>query len=310
MTARVLLVGAGEVGAKHLHALGQIEGAQVAGIADPAPSTIVAAGWRRFDDWQTALAALRPHLVTVATPPGTALKIARTAAATGAYVLVEKPAALDAAQLAPQPGDERVFVGFQPHFAPGLAELLHKPPVVEHAEVTLVCRRDRPYYRGWRTQYATAGGVLHQQAIHGLALAVRLMNTSAISACTAARTHTRDWAETEDRIDADVRFETGATLKVRARVDSDAPPHHHVILHLADGQRLVVRGRNLEAGLGPEAAAPDHQILRQHMYRALLAATEQPAMPHPCLYPLSALRRLLEVITHVYDSARPVPAAA
>ncbi|MFJ6661295.1 Gfo/Idh/MocA family protein [Streptomyces sp. NPDC091377] len=304
---RALLVGAGEVGAKHLTALSGTPGLAVAGVADPAPRTDVPRGVPLFASWRAALRAVTPDLVVVAAPPGTALAAARDAAQTGAAVLVEKPGTTDPAALAPRPGDGRVFVAFQPHFAPGLDALLAERPAVVRAEVRLAVRRDPGYFRGWRRTYAAAGGVLHQQAIHGLALALRFVPGD-VEVIDAAVTHCRGLAETEDHVAAAITLSGGATVQVDARVDHDGPPAHELVLHLADGRRLDVRGRNLEAGLGEIAAAPTHEELRRAMYAAVLDAAEgRPA--HPCLFPLTALRRPLEVIDRVYRDARVVRAA-
>lgn len=303
---RVLLVGAGEVGAKHLAALAGTAGVSIAGVADPAPRAEVPAGVPVFASWRSALAALSPDLVVVAAPPGTALAAARDAAAAGAAVLVEKPATTDPAALAPHDEDRRVFVAFQPHFAAGLSGLLCETPAVVRAEVGLAVRRDPGYFRGWRRRYATAGGVLHQQAIHGLALALRLM-PGTVETVDATVVHRRGLAETEDHVTATVTLTEGTTLHVDARVDHHGPPAHELVLHLADGRRLHVRGRNLEAGLGALAAVPSHGE-RHAMYAALLAAADG-SPPHPCLFPLPALRRPLEVIDRVYRDARVVRTA-
>ena len=299
---RVLLVGAGEVGALHLEALAGLGShRQLVGIADPASPAPLPNGVPVMDDWKQALVLLEPDMVIVATPPGIALEIARAAAAQGARVLVEKPATLDPVQLAPQPGDERIFVAFQPHFAPGLTGLLANRPAVARAEVTLECRRDRPYYRGWRAGWATSGGILHQQAIHGLALVLRMLQAAPPVSCTATVRRDRGWADSEDQVTANLEFASGQRLYVDARVDSPDRPYHHVLLCLADGSELRVRGRNLEAGLMPLDTAPSHQTLRQTMYEALL--TTRFHRPHPSLFPLSELRRTLDVIDHIYAQA-------
>ncbi|MFE9882570.1 Gfo/Idh/MocA family protein [Streptomyces sp. NPDC005784] len=304
---RVLLIGTGEVGAKHADALTRAEGMYLVGVADPRPDAVPPTGVPLLARWGTALDALAPDVVVVATPPGIALEAARAAARSGATVLVEKPATLDPSALVPAAEDGRIFVAFQPHFAPGLAELLDRAPAVRRADVTLVCRRDRGYYRTWRTRYATAGGVLHQQAIHGLALALRLLPPSPITSCTAGVRRIRQWAESEDHIIAQAVIEGGSVLTVDARVDSDQPRRHELTLHLEDGRTLHVRGRNLEAGLGDPARAPSDLDLRQALYRALPAGDAGPH--HPSLFPLPALRRTLEVIDHVYRSAHEVPEA-
>ncbi|MDT0489742.1 Gfo/Idh/MocA family oxidoreductase [Streptomyces griseus] len=306
---RVLLIGSGEVGTKHAKALMRADGLELVAVADPAPAVAPPAGVPLLEGWGGALSRFGPDLVVVATPPGTALNAARTAARGGATVLVEKPVTLDPAHLTPVAEDARIFVAFQPHFAPGIAELLRQRPTVRRAEVTLVCRRDRAYYRGWRTRYATAGGILHQQAIHGLALALRLLPATAIASCTTTVDRVRRWAESEDRITTMTTFADDTVLTVDAQVDSDEERRHEVTLHLDDGQRLHIRGRNLEAGLGDPSSAPGDLELRQAMYRALPSDGTSPAHHHSSLFPLSELRRTLEVIDRVYRTTRTVSEA-
>lgn len=280
---------------------------ELVAVADPAPAVAPPAGVPLLERWADALRRFGPDVVVVATPPGIALNAARAAARGGATVLVEKPVTLDPDALDPAVEDGRIFVAFQPHFAPGIAELLDQRPPVRRAEVTLVCRRDRAYYRGWRTRHATAGGVLHQQAIHGLTLALRLLPCAPITSGTADVHRVRQWAESEDRIASTTTFADGTVLTVDARVDSHEERCHEVTLHLDDGQRLRIRGRNLEAGLGDPLAAPGDLQLRQAMYRALPTGGTSPT--HPSVFPLSMLRRTLEVIDHAYRTARSVPEA-
>ncbi|MGC4949046.1 Gfo/Idh/MocA family protein [Streptomyces sp. DT224] len=302
---RVLLIGCGEVGAKHADALTRADGLDLVAVADPSPVAKPPSGVPLVAGWEMALKEYAPDVVVVATPPGSALVAARAAARTGAVVLVEKPATLTPADLRPaEEEDRRIYVAFQPHFAPGLAWLLSQTPTARRAAVRLVCRRDRGYYRDWRTRYATAGGILHQQAIHGLALALRLLPPGPVRSSTAEVRRVRQWGESEDRVTATVLFESGAVLTVEARVDSDEPRSHDVTLHLDGGQELHVRGRNLEIGLGRPHSAPDDRALRLAMYRAL---PDDAGPLHPCLFPLSELRRTLEVIDHAYRTARTVP---
>jgi predicted dehydrogenase len=301
---RVLLIGSGEAGAKHLDALACADGLTVAGVVDPCPASTLPEGAASFTCWRPALRALRPDLVIVATPPGIALAAARDAAAAAEVVLVEKPVTTDAAALAPRPGDGRIFVAFQPHFAPGLPELIAEPPGFTHAEVILDVRRDPGYFRGWRRSFATAGGVLHQQAIHGLALTLRLL-PGELRHVEAIAVHRRGLADTEDRITANITFDCGTRLRIDARVDHDGPPRHELLLHQAGGSVLHVRGRNLEAGLGDPDTAPTHTHLRHQLYAAVLATADGEPL-HPSLFPLPALQRPLEVIDRVYRSARIV----
>ncbi|MBV9163783.1 MAG: Gfo/Idh/MocA family oxidoreductase [Pseudonocardiales bacterium] len=300
---RALLVGAGEVGHHHLTALAATPELEVAGIVEPAPLPHTPAGRVPvFTDYRQALATVRPELVIVATPPRTSLALARQAAATGARVLVEKPVVIDPIELEHDLLDARIAVAFQPHFAPGLAALLAASPKITRARMTLSCRRDASYYRGWRARWATAGGILHQQAIHGLALAARLLPSLTVASCTAEVEHRRHFSDAEDAVRARIGFADGRELLLTGRVDSDAPSRHEVHLTCACGGELSVTGRNLEAGLGPLATAPTHTELRSALYRALIT-WHHDGQRDIRLFALSELRPLLEMITRVYRTA-------
>lgn len=310
---KVLLVGVGEVGRKHLAVLRRLPEATVVGLVDPvavASDPVADASVPLYQRHAQALAATTPDVVIVATPPGVCLEVARMAAATGATVLVEKPVVVSARDLDPQPGDERIYVGFHTHFAPGVAELLttHDGPAVVAAAVRLAWRRDHPYYRGWRARHATAGGVLHQQAIHGLALALRLWPASPVEWVSAATFTRRRWKEVEDEVQAHLTLAGGQELTIGACVDATSPASHTVTLTRADGTVARVEGRNLEAGVHPRPATTGAGVpcsdadLRAALHRALFTA-HQCGDIHPSLYPLSELRRPLEVIDRVYAAA-------
>lgn len=81
---RVLLIGSGEVGAKHAHSLTHTDGMDLMGVADPAPVVAPPAGVLLLTRWETALERHAPDVVVVATPPGTALAAARAAPRGGA----------------------------------------------------------------------------------------------------------------------------------------------------------------------------------------------------------------------------------
>jgi predicted dehydrogenase len=302
------MIGAGEVGAKHLQALTHVPDLELSGVADPLPRQVTP-GVPLFADYRAALDAVRPEVVIVATPPGIALTAARQAATSGAWVIVEKPASINPHDLVSQAGDERIFVAFQPHFAPGMAGLLADPPKIAHAHVALTCRRDAHYYHGWRGSYASAGGILHQQAIHGLTLALRVLGDGPMLSAWAETLQWRGYGEPEDRLRAKVTFSPERSLTVEARVDYDGPPRHEVTLHEINGELRHITGRNLEAGLGPSQLAPSHNALRASLYRAVIDARTG-RQRHPCLFPLNDLQRPLEVINHIYTSARPLKAGS
>ena len=99
MALDVAIVGAGRAGAElHLPAYLAMRGVRVVAVCDPQieRAAAVAASCpsaRPFESLDDALAACRPGLVSVCTPPETHETVAKAAFASGASVLLEKPIA-------------------------------------------------------------------------------------------------------------------------------------------------------------------------------------------------------------------------
>jgi predicted dehydrogenase len=95
---RVLVVGLGNMGMPHARAYAALEGFELAGLCarSIADRTDVADAWAgvpRFADYATALAELRPDVVSINTWPDTHAAYAIRAIEAGAHVFVEKPLA-------------------------------------------------------------------------------------------------------------------------------------------------------------------------------------------------------------------------
>src|SRR5713101_6977759 len=97
MAKRVLVVGLGNMGMSHALAYTRIPGFEVVGVCErhidkrelPKPLK----GAKRFSKFETALAELKPDVVSVNTMPDTHADFAITAMEAGAHVFVEKPLA-------------------------------------------------------------------------------------------------------------------------------------------------------------------------------------------------------------------------
>jgi predicted dehydrogenase len=99
---RAVVIGAGWAGEGHSKAL-RLAGVEVAALCGRTPEPAKAMAQKlgiddvRFD-WREALTALRPDLVSIATPAAAHREIALTAARLGCHILCEKPLALNVAQ--------------------------------------------------------------------------------------------------------------------------------------------------------------------------------------------------------------------
>jgi predicted dehydrogenase len=209
----------------HKTALAQLPEAELVGVADINPES----GQRRADelgvpfyqDHQVMLADLKPDVTSVITPHPSHAPLAIDAFNAGSHVLVEKPIAVhvgEADQMiaAAEANSRLLAVNFQHRFRPevmAIHKLLHEGGLGQILRVTVVepWHRTAIYFRnaGWRgTWRGEGGGVLMNQAPHGLDLICFLMGMPRRVAAWTRTTHHQ--IETEDTITAMLEWEGGA----------------------------------------------------------------------------------------------------
>lgn len=100
---RVLVVGCGGMGSSHARAYQKIEGYEIAGLVSRRPGSrealnqALGGGYPLFSDYDEALAALKPEVVSINTYPDTHAAYALRAFQAGAHVFLEKPLAVTVA---------------------------------------------------------------------------------------------------------------------------------------------------------------------------------------------------------------------
>lgn len=101
---RAAVIGAGRVARQHLTTLAREPGVTLVAVCDLSRAAAEAAaerhgaeGW--FTDHRAMLAAARPDVVHITSPPQSHLAVALDVFESGAHVIVEKPAAMDADQV-------------------------------------------------------------------------------------------------------------------------------------------------------------------------------------------------------------------
>ncbi len=286
MAIRIGLIGCGKIGQKHLQALSRLPEATLVATCDTDRQRAEAAGVP-FD----ATAYERPtdlihheglDAVIVASPSGLHPEQAMEAMEQGLDVLVEKPLALsiEVARMLTQFAEDAGVILAVTHFNRLLAapaELLSL--VREGALGTLLSggvavrwARPQAYFdeASWRGTRALDGGMLFNQAVHALDLAVEVFGPAAEVFCYAdTKTHA---IESEDTVAASVRFRGGALVTVAA---TTSVPRVNL------EERLTVVGSEGVAVLGPTAA--ELSVLRtadpDRDARVLAALAERPAAP-------------------------------
>ncbi len=133
-TLRVLVVGMGHMGTTHAQAYDALEGFELAGlcargIADRRDLPDRWAQLPRFADYGTALARLRPDVVSINTWPDTHADFAVRAFAAGAHVFIEKPLAetvADAERVvaAARAAKRKMVIGYGARHSPSWARLV------------------------------------------------------------------------------------------------------------------------------------------------------------------------------------------
>ncbi|HET6529411.1 MAG TPA: Gfo/Idh/MocA family oxidoreductase [Actinoplanes sp.] len=227
MTVRVGLIGANGHGRWHRRRIAELAAGgavRLVGLADPAPVE-PAPDAPVFPDHRAMLAAVRPEVVVICTPPHTHLPIALDAVAAGCDLLLEKPPVLSLADheklsAAIAAAGRACQVGFQALGSAALARLCTAVAGGELGPITAIAtvaawQRTDAYYR--RAGWAGRGGV-DGSLVNPLAHAV--MQSLAVAAAAGAGDPVRLEAEryrvrpieTDDTAFARITFRGGLLL--------------------------------------------------------------------------------------------------
>lgn len=182
---RIGILGCGTMGRRHALLCRELEGVEVAGVADLRPERAAAlareVGARAYTSLEDLLEGARPHALVMATPPGQRREAVRLACSAGVSLLVEKPLALtleDARAMWQEAERAGVVhaVGFQLRHCPlteWARELLDSPPHLVRSLTTTAYHLTLKHPEGtplplWYLRRDASGGPLLEQAIHML----------------------------------------------------------------------------------------------------------------------------------------------
>ncbi|MBP2001954.1 putative dehydrogenase [Paenibacillus shirakamiensis] len=225
------IVGCGHIADKHLEAILQVEGAQLAAVCDTNVLRLEEWGARTgaatFIDLEEMLLRMPEiSVICICTPSGLHAPLAVKAAQAGRHLIIEKPVALtiedgDAILRAVQRYGVKAAAVHPNRYRPAVRYLKWaldsgKFGRISHVNATVRWNRNQAYYdqAPWRGTRAMDGGVLMNQAIHNLDLLLWLFGpVQDVQAMADTRLR---HMECEDVAIATVRFHSGVLGVVEA----------------------------------------------------------------------------------------------
>lgn len=225
MKYRVGIVGCGGIAEVHAKSLIQTKNAELVAFADTklerAERFASEYGGRAYGSLEEMLTSETFHVLHICTPHALHVPMALQAARRGIHVFTEKPAAVSDEQMdALMEAAQKVRVGicFQNRYNDNVRYVRQALEAGEGGRVLgarafVTWRREAPYYQesGWRGTMALEGGsVLINQSIHTLDLLTILMGEAETAEATMTNHCLSDVIETEDTLEAWIRYKSGA----------------------------------------------------------------------------------------------------
>ena len=184
-----------------------------------------------YTDHLTMLRQEKPELVAIATDSGVHARIALDCIRAGCHVIIEKPIAMsvaDARQIAEEAECHGVKVAacHQNRFNEAcrqmhLAREQGRFGKLSHGSIHVRWNRNQNYYdqASWRGKWASDGGALMNQCIHGIDLLLWMMGSQPVSVYGVTRQQYHPYLEAEDIGMAVVTFANGAIATVEGTVN-------------------------------------------------------------------------------------------
>lgn len=323
------IVGCGGISRVHAQVLSQADYTDLVACADicseRAQERAAQHGLKPYTDYIEMLDTEKPDVLHICTPHYLHVPMAIEALRRGIHVFMEKPVAISPEQLSQlqqtvEASSAKLGICFQNRFNPTtramksvLAEQQTGRPIGARAFVTW--NRQAPYYTesGWRGALATEGGsVLINQSIHTMDLLVHLLGKPVGVEAVTANHHLKGVIETEDTMEAYIRFASGATALFYATtayaVDSPVLmevacenrrirfEENDIIIQEKDGATHVEKLES-DAAIGKSYWGSGHGACIGAFYESL--ATGQ-----PFLNSLDAVTDTMKLMFAAYESAR------
>lgn len=184
-----------------------------------------------YTDYKEMLREVKPELVAIATDSGVHAQIALDCIRMGCHVIIEKPIAMSVAD-AQAIVDEaekygvKVAACHQNRFNEACQQMhkareLGRFGKLSHGSIHVRWNRNQNYYdqASWRGKWASDGGALMNQCIHGIDLLLWMMGSEPVSVYGVTRQQYHPYLEAEDIGMAVVTFANGAVATIEGTVN-------------------------------------------------------------------------------------------
>ncbi len=235
---RYALIGCGRVAPSHIKAA-KANGLEIVALCDIDLEKAEAFAEKNsienpliFSDYKKLVDEVKPDFVAIATSSGVHGEIAEYCALNGVNFLVEKPMAMgidEANRVIAAAEKTGVVAGVchQNRFNVAVQELkraiaFNRFGKLSHGNVNIRWCRKEDYYKqdSWRGKYATDGGALMNQCIHGIDLLRWLMGGEVESVYGLTRNRQHPYIEAEDIGVAVLSFKNGAVATIEGTVNT------------------------------------------------------------------------------------------
>ncbi|MBR3953906.1 MAG: Gfo/Idh/MocA family oxidoreductase [Clostridia bacterium] len=185
----------------------------------------------RYADWNTLLHTEKPDMVSIALPSGLHAAAALDCIASGVHTLIEKPIAMsvqDAEKIIAAAEKHNVTVGVchQNRFNIAVQEMRKAIDAgwlgqLSHGAVTVRWSRGKGYYdqADWRGKWASDGGTLMNQCIHGIDLLRWMLGGELVEVFGFTERRQHPYIEAEDVGVAVLKFANGAVATLEGTVN-------------------------------------------------------------------------------------------
>ncbi len=235
---RYALIGCGRVAPSHIKAA-RLNNIDIVAICDIDPEKAKAFALEQqlgdiniYADYKEMLSKEKVDFVSIATISGTHAEIALCCAEQGVNFLVEKPMAMSIAEAnavveAAEKSGVTAGVCHQNRFNIAVQELKRaidndRFGKLSHGSIHVRWFRDEGYYKqdDWRGKWATDGGALMNQCIHGIDLLRWVFGGEIESVYGSVRNQYHPYIEAEDIGVAVVNFKNGAVATIEGTVNT------------------------------------------------------------------------------------------